>query len=105
MELDGSPIRMTIVHPGGVDTGMVDRQLGHEASALTFAEPLVAPEKVADAVLQAIRNGRAEILIPGGQAFFVRMLGVFPGALRMALKGAWGRGLKDMERRRATGRK
>lgn len=104
MELADAPIRMTIIHPGAVDTGMVDRQVGHKASALTFAEPLVPPEKVAETVLRAIDRPGGEFLVPGHQAFFVRLLGVFPGLLNLALKGAWARGEKTMNARRAKGR-
>lgn len=74
MELYGRGVRFTIVNPGYVKTGMF------EGAKLPFITVWQEPQKVADAVLRAVRKNRAEVNVPAlavGFAAFMRGLG-FP---------------------------
>lgn len=96
MEMAETPVRFSIIHPGTVKTPLFERQKGIESSALSFAEPPIAPVRIAKAIFKAAQTGARERIIPGPQGFFARFIGIFPGLLAAALKGAWLRGLVRM---------
>jgi short-subunit dehydrogenase len=58
MELMGSGVGFTIVNPGYVATGMF------EGAKVPFITNWQDPQKVADAVLDAVKKNRAEICVP-----------------------------------------
>ena len=62
-ELRGSGVHFTIVEPGFVDTGMV------RGVKVPFITRWISPEKVSDAILEAVKRNRGEIGVP---AFLVR---------------------------------
>jgi len=96
MELEDTPIKFSIIHPGAVETRMLEKQVGHESAALSFAESTLQPGEVAHAVLRAADTGAKEIIIPPLKGFFSRFVGIFPGFLSSALGGQWNRGRKKM---------
>lgn len=96
MELEDTPIKFSIIHPGSVETRMLERQVGEEASSLSFAEPTIQPELIAKAVLRAAETGVKEQIIPPLKGFFSRFVGIFPQFLSSALGGQWERGRKKM---------
>jgi len=96
MEMEDTPIRFSIIHPGSVETRMLEKQVGEDAAVLSFAEPTLKPEQVAEAILRLAENGKKEVIIPSLKGFFSRFVGVFPGFLSSALRGQWGRGKKKM---------
>ncbi len=68
-ELRGTGIGVTVVHPGGVRTGIIDNAAVRADPAMIsplsdfFARRTVAPERVADAIVGAIRNERHRLLV------------------------------------------
>jgi NADP-dependent 3-hydroxy acid dehydrogenase YdfG len=99
MELEETPVKLSIIHPSAVETRMLEKQVGEEAAVLSFAEPTLQPEQVAKAVYHAAETGAKELIIPPLKGFFSRFVGVFPGFLSSALGGQWDRGRKKMELR------
>ncbi len=69
MELDiaGSPVTVSCVHPGGVDTGIVDnarKAPGNEELAEGFKQALrMPPEKASRVILRGVARGKRRILV------------------------------------------
>lgn len=103
-EVKDAAIRFSIIHPGSVETAMLEKQVGEEAAVLSFAEPTLQPKTIAQAVYRAADRGIREIVIPPGKGFFSRFVGVFPGFLSKALGGQWERGRAKMIARVRNGR-
>jgi len=93
-EIKDTPVTLSLVHPAAVETDMLAVQVGHEANALSFAQPTLTPEKVAEKIVALADKPKREVVIPGSQSFFVRILGVFPTLLNMALSSQWSGGNK-----------
>jgi short-subunit dehydrogenase len=78
-ELAGTGINVSLVSPGVVDTRFFERR--GAAYARRFPRP-VPPELVADAIVRAIRERRAEVIVPRWLVLPVRLRGVAPGLYR-----------------------
>jgi NAD(P)-dependent dehydrogenase (short-subunit alcohol dehydrogenase family) len=102
-ELSGSGIRVTVVSPDSVETPQLLQELRHEEAALSFASPALAPERVAAAVLRAVRRGPPEILVPAASGLVARLLLGFPGLLLRLVPVLRRLGARRMARRRAAG--
>jgi short-subunit dehydrogenase len=98
-ELSETPIRFSIIHPGSTETHMLEVQVGQDSAVLSFAEPTLQPERIAEAILRAAERGSKEVIIPSVKGFFSRILGVFPGLLSRALASQWERGRDKMRQR------
>jgi short-subunit dehydrogenase len=85
-ELAGTPIGVSIVSPGVVDTPFFDRR--GRSYERRRPRPL-PPERVAEAIVLAIERNRAEIVVPRWLAFPIRLHGVAPGLYRWAAT-RWG---------------
>ena len=78
-ELAGLGVGVSVVTPGVVDTEFFTRR----GSPYDRERPRpVPPERVADAVVSAIRSGRAEVFVPTWMAVPARMRGAAPGLFR-----------------------
>jgi short-subunit dehydrogenase len=78
-ELAGTPVRVSVVSPGVVDTPFFERRgrpYGRE-----WPHP-IPPERVADAVVRALRTERADVFVPGWMALPARLRGAAPGLYR-----------------------
>jgi short-subunit dehydrogenase len=102
MELEDTPIKFSIVHPGSVETRMLEKQVGQESAVLSFAEPTLQPERIAEAIYNLAVTGRDEAIIPPLKGFFSRIVGIFPGFLNKALGSQWDRGRQKMRSRMKT---
>jgi short-subunit dehydrogenase len=78
-ELAGTPVRVSVVSPGVVDTAFFDRR-GRPYSR-EWPRPIPA-DRVADAVVHALRTERAEVFVPGWMAIPARLRGATPGLYR-----------------------
>jgi short-subunit dehydrogenase len=81
-ELMGAPIRVSVVSPGVVSTAFFERQ-GHPYHRRW--PRLISPDRVAGAILRAIRTGKPQVFVPRWVALPAWMRGVWPWAYR---KGA-----------------
>jgi short-subunit dehydrogenase len=75
-ELRGTGVSVSLVSPGVVDTRFFDRR--GVAYDRRWPGP-VPPDRVAEAVVQAIVGNRSETLVPGWLALPVRLRGAAPG--------------------------
>ena len=78
-ELRGTGVGVTHVVPGVVDTAFFDRR--GAPYRRTWPRP-VPPERVADAVLTAVRRGTDEVYVPGWLRLPARVRGAAPGLYR-----------------------
>lgn len=85
-ELAGTPVRASLVSPGVVETPFFARR--GTPYARRRPHP-VAPERVADAIVEAIRTGAPSVFVPGWLSLPVRVHGALPGLYR-ALAARWG---------------
>ena len=103
LEYRRSGVSFTLVHPSQVETAMIDGQ------ARPRALPLVTPDDVGRAVVEAVRDGRFEVWVPRSQGATARLQGVLPRAARDAILAALGvtriAGDYDVEARRAYHRR
>jgi short-subunit dehydrogenase len=62
-ELRGTPVRVSLVSPGPIDTGFLTRDL-ESVPDVVFSQPMSTAEQVAGAVLDCADDGRLERTIP-----------------------------------------
>ena len=78
-ELADGGVRVSLVTPAVVETAFFSRR----GSPYRRARPRpIPPERVADAVVRAIRTGRAEIFVPRWMTVPARVRGAAPGVFR-----------------------
>lgn len=85
-ELAGTPVRISLVSPGVVATPFFDRR--GVPYTRRWPRP-IPPERVAEAIVDAIRKGTPCVFVPGWLAFPARLRGALPGVYRM-LASRWG---------------
>lgn len=109
MLLAAKPVRVSVVHPGGVATSISDNaltraeQAGHEitaahrARAATYREKLLRmpPRQAAGIILDGVRKGRVRIRVGNDAVFLDRLVRLLPTA--------YGKALVSFERRLAKG--
>ena len=86
-----APVHWTVAYPSAVDTPMLDGMRQRRAGVVVFTEKAMPPEKIAGAIVVAIREPRREVWVPHVRGKLLRFLGLFPGLLS--------RGMDDAERR------
>jgi hypothetical protein len=70
---------------------MLESMRKRRAGVVVFTEKPMPPEKIAGAIVDAIRKPRGEVLVPNARGKLIRLIGLFPGLLS--------RGMDDAERR------
>jgi short-subunit dehydrogenase len=78
-ELAGRPVRVSLVTPGAIATAFFERR--GQPYGRRFPRALAA-DKVADAIVDAIANGRAEVYVPRWLALPPRIHSLLPGLYR-----------------------
>jgi NADP-dependent 3-hydroxy acid dehydrogenase YdfG len=86
-----APIHWTLACPSAVETPMLEGMRQRRAGVVVFTEKPMLPEKIAGAIVDAIREPRSEVLVPNARGKLIRFIGLFPGLLY--------RGMDDAERR------
>ncbi len=92
-----APIHWTVVCPNAVETPMLDSMRKRRAGVVVFTEKPMAPEKVAGAILDAVREPRREVLVPNARGKLIRFIGLFPGLLSRGMDDAERRGREALE--------
>lgn len=96
-ERDG-PLDFTILHPPSTRTGMLDQEMADPSSAIAFAEKSYAPERIAEAVVDAVTAKPVEVVFPPFAGRFQRIAGVFPGLMRRVIPIVEAKGRRRRER-------
>jgi short-subunit dehydrogenase len=78
-ELDRSPVTVSLVTPGAIATAFFERR--GEPYARRFPRAMAA-EKVAEAIVEAIRKDRAEVFVPRWMSLPPRIHSLLPGLYR-----------------------
>ena len=92
------PLDFTIVHPPSTRTGMLDQEMADPSSAIAFAEKSYAPERIAEAVVDAVTTKPVEVVFPPFAGRFQRIVGVFPRLMRRVIPLVEAKGLRQRER-------
>lgn len=102
-ELAPRGIALTVVCPDLVDTRMLDQQLPHAASALSFSGPRpLTVDEVAAALERAIDRRPREILLPAGRGRLARLAAFAPRLHRLLTPWLTRRGERERRRRLAA---
>ena len=84
LEYRGSGVSFTLVHPSQVDTAMIDGQ------GRPRALPLVTPDAVAAATVDAVKSGRFEVWVPRSQGVSAKLGNALPRPARELILRAIG---------------
>ncbi len=95
-EAADGPVTFSLVCPGAVDTDMLRRQIDKDSNAIAFADTLLTPEQVAEAIYRAARDKPRELLIPRWQGAALRVVGANSGLVANLVTIAEKRGLKRL---------
>ncbi|MGI5193303.1 SDR family NAD(P)-dependent oxidoreductase [Streptomyces sp. CA-288835] len=96
-ERDG-PLDFTIIHPPSTRTGMLDQEMADPSCAISFAEKSYAPERIAEAVVDAVTTKPVEVVFPPLAGRVQRIAGVFPRLMRRVIPMAEARGKRQREK-------
>jgi short-subunit dehydrogenase len=90
-------IDWTLACPSAVETPMLQGMRKRRAGVVVFTEKPMRPEKIAGAIVDAIRTPRREVLVPSGRGKLLRFIGLFPGLLSRGMDGAEQRGMAALD--------
>jgi NADP-dependent 3-hydroxy acid dehydrogenase YdfG len=92
-----APIEWTLICPNAVETPMLESMRRRRAGVVVFTEKPLSPERVAGAIVDAIREPRSEVLVPNARGKLIRFIGLFPGLLSRGMDSAERRGRRALE--------
>jgi NADP-dependent 3-hydroxy acid dehydrogenase YdfG len=92
-----APVHWTLACPSAVDTPMLEGMRKKRAGVVVFTEKPMPPERIARAIVDAIRVPKREVLVPSARGKIVRLLGLFPGLLSRGMDDAERRGLAALD--------
>jgi len=90
-------IDWTLACPSAVETPMLEGMRKRRAGVVVFIERPMPPEKIAGAIVDAIREPRREVLVPSARGKLLRFIGLFPGLLSRGMDDAERRGLEALD--------
>lgn len=92
-----APIHWTLACPSAVETPMLQSMRKRRAGVVVFTEKPMRPEKIARAIVDAIREPRSEVLVPNARGKLIRFIGLFPGLLSRGMDNAERRGRETLD--------
>jgi NAD(P)-dependent dehydrogenase (short-subunit alcohol dehydrogenase family) len=75
-------VRISLVHPGAVDTPMLRYEAANGGSPLNFLTAPIGPDDVADAVVANLEHPRLETFLPRHEGWLAKLLGLTPVVLQ-----------------------
>jgi NADP-dependent 3-hydroxy acid dehydrogenase YdfG len=81
IEERNGPVAFTIIHPPSVRTPMLAQEMADDSSVLAFAEKSVAPEEIAEAIVDAFATRPVEVIFPKVMGRVHQIAGVFPSLM------------------------
>jgi NADP-dependent 3-hydroxy acid dehydrogenase YdfG len=112
-ELEGTTIRLSVIHPGGVDTNIAARARYHddvpEAAKAMYAEKFrsvarTSPAQAAETIVRGIRANRKRILVGIDAVGLDAIQRLTPTGYWGAIRAVWDPAKFDDEVKRQTGR-
>jgi short-subunit dehydrogenase len=92
-----APIHWTLACPSAVETPMLQSMRQRRAGFVVFTETPMPPERIAAAIVEAIRAPRREVFVPNARGKLLRFIGLFPGLLARGMDDAERRGLQALD--------
>lgn len=92
-----APIHWTLAYPSAVETPMLESMRQRRAGFVVFTETPMPPERIAAAIVEAIRAPRREVFVPNARGKLLRFIGLFPGLLSRGMDDAERRGLQALD--------
>ena len=77
-ELRPEGFHIGVVLPGPVESPMTEGLLNTRMYPVPFGVPVIAPEKVADAIIRCVLRRRREVIVPGRFGPLLRLASAFP---------------------------
>ncbi len=96
VELEEKGVTISVVSPGPVDTAFLG-DLG-DVPDIVLSQPMSTAAEVADAVLECLRTGAAEIALPRSSAALTTLANLFPAIARRLLPTLERRGARRKAR-------
>jgi 3-oxoacyl-[acyl-carrier protein] reductase len=81
LELQGTPIKVSVVCPDSVRTPMLVREALHDSSSLSFTGSLLEPADVANAIIHTILSPKREVLVPSFRGWLCKLGDFWPGLM------------------------
>jgi short-subunit dehydrogenase len=75
-------VKVSMVHPGAVDTPMLRYEAANGGSALNFLTTPLSPDTVADAVVANLDRPRLERFLPRHEGWMIKLLGLNPAVVQ-----------------------
>ena len=77
LEMKESGVQVCLISPGPVDTGFIMDDL-ESVTDITFSQPIVSPQAVADAVYKSVQDGKIERKLPKMSGYLTTIAYLFP---------------------------
>ncbi len=100
LELQDTPVTFSLICPAAVNSPMWQQQINYDAAALSFADAILEPEAIADAIYQAAIDRPREVMLPKLKGVAVKMVGSFPNFQARVLTRQFHLGKKKMDEMR-----
>lgn len=97
-ELKADGIDVTVVCPDSTDTAQLMTEARGGGAPLSFTSVPMTPERVAGAILGAIRRPRREVCVPWHRGWMCKLAGAFPLVFRLAYPLLCAVGVRARER-------
>lgn len=81
-ELRESPVRVSMVSPGPVETGFILNDL-EEVPDMVFAQPMSSPDDIAEQVVESAKGGKTERTLPRMSGYMATLGYLFPALPRL----------------------
>ena len=78
-------ISVSTIYPGAIDTPMLEYEALHDGSLLNFFSMPLSSDKVARAVMKAIKTKKFEIAVPYSEGILSKLIGAMPSIIPVLL--------------------
>lgn len=97
-EVVADGITVTVVCPDSTDTAQLEVEAQGDGAPLSFTSAAMTPERVARAIVRAIRRPRREVCVPGYRGWLCKLAGASPLVFRLAYPALQALGVRARRR-------
>jgi 3-oxoacyl-[acyl-carrier protein] reductase len=102
LELQNTPIKVTVVCPDSVETPQLRAEALHGGSSLSFAGSLLQPAEVARAIVKTILHPKREVLVPAFRGWLTKLGNFSPNLMARLYPMLDKIGRRELEKFRRT---